>query len=82
MQAAIQHFQVHKATITFYLKWVASIIQIFGYAATAFEYTPWNTYLFLAGITGWLLVGILWNDKAIILIHLIALSVMVVGTTT
>lgn len=63
----------------FVVKWVASIIQILGYAATGFGWTPWNLYLFLVGVLGWLIVGVLWNDKAIMLIHLVALGSMLVG---
>lgn len=66
-------------TPVFVLKWAASIIQIFGYAATAWGAEPWNIYLFLAGLTGWFLVGVLWNDRAIMLIHAVALGAMVVG---
>lgn len=65
--------------IAFAVKWVASIIQIMGYTATAFGWTPWNIYLFLAGLIGWFAVGILWKDRAIILIHLVALGAMAVG---
>ncbi len=65
--------------IAFAIKWVASIIQVMGYTATAFGWTPWNIYLFLAGLIGWFAVGVLWNDRAIILIHLVALGAMVVG---
>ncbi|MEM7291309.1 MAG: DUF6552 family protein [Pseudomonadota bacterium] len=63
----------------FAIKWVASIIQIFGYAATAFGMTPLNIYLFLAGLIGWFIVGVMWNDRAIMLIHIIALGAMFVG---
>ena len=63
----------------FYIKWFASIIQIFGYTATAFGYTPLNIYLFLVGLIGWFIVGALWNDRAIMLIHLVALGAMFVG---
>ncbi|MCJ7873753.1 ubiquinone biosynthesis methyltransferase UbiE [Marinovum sp. 2_MG-2023] len=63
------------------VKWIASIIQILGYAATGFGYTPWNLYLFLAGVIGWLAVGILWKDRAIILIHIVAFGSMIVGMT-
>ena len=66
----------------FWIKWIASVIQILGYTATAFELTPWNAYLFLAGLLGWLTVGILWNDRAIMLIHLVALGAMLVGLFT
>ena len=63
----------------FTVKWVASIIQILGYAATGFGWAPWNLYLFLAGVLGWLIVGVLWNDRAIMLIHFVALGSMLVG---
>lgn len=61
------------------LKWVASIIQILGYGATAYGLTPLNIYLFLGGLVGWFLVGYIWNDRAIMLIHVVALGAMVVG---
>ena len=63
----------------FVIKWLASIIQVLGYSATAFALTPWNLYLFLAGLLGWLVVGVLWKDRAIILIHLVALCAMLIG---
>ena len=61
------------------VKWVASIIQIMGYAATGFGWTPWNLYLFLVGVLGWLMVGVLWKDRALILVHFVALGSMLVG---
>lgn len=67
------------ARAAFSIKWAASVIQILGYTATALEMTPWNIYLFLFGLLGWLTVGVLWNDRAIMLIHVIALGAMIVG---
>lgn len=64
------------------VKWVASIIQIMGYTATGFGWTPWNLYLFLGGVFGWLAVGVMWKDRAIILIHVVALVSMIVGMTS
>lgn len=61
------------------VKWGASVIQIMGYAATGFGITPWNLYLFLIGVIGWFAVGALWNDKAIMLVHTVALAAMVAG---
>jgi hypothetical protein len=69
----------HDKKIAFVIKWLASVIQILGYSATAFGLTPWNIYLFLVGLAGWLIVGFLWSDRAIILIHLVALCAMFVG---
>ncbi len=61
------------------IKWVASIIQIIGYTATAYGLTPLNIYLFLGGLIGWFIVGVLWRDRAIMLIHIVALGVMMSG---
>lgn len=70
---------IERGQTAFVVKWVASIIQIIGYAGTGFGWTPWNLYLFLVGVLGWLIVGVLWNDKAIMLIHAVALGSMLVG---
>lgn len=61
------------------IKWIASIIQILGYAATGFGLTPWNLYLFMAGIIGWFIVGLLWKDRAIVLLHIAAFGSMMIG---
>nr|WP_138936287.1 DUF6552 family protein [Roseovarius arcticus] len=65
--------------MVFVVKWSASIIQIMGYTAAGFGCTPWNLYLFLIGVLGWFAVGAMWNDKALMLVHLVALGAMIVG---
>ena len=79
MQAVIKYTGLEKDQLTFIMKWFSSIIQIFGYTATALQLTPLNMYLFMVGIIGWLIVGLLWNDKAIIVIHIVAAVAMVIG---
>lgn len=61
------------------LKWLASLFQIAGYSATAFGLDPLNLYLFLIGLMGWFTVGYIWRDKAIMLIHVVALGAMLAG---
>ena len=61
------------------IKWAASLAQIAGYAATAADLTPWNIYCFVFGIVGWFIVGVHWNDRAIMLIHIVALAAMLGG---
>lgn len=77
--ADIDSAPTHTAKIAFWIKWIASIFQIIGYGATAFGWTPWNIYMFLIGLIGWFTVGVLWRDRAIMLIHVIALAAMIVG---
>lgn len=67
---------LHTVTI---LKWIASLVQIAGYSATAFGLSPLNIYLFLVGLVGWFAVGVMWNDRAIMLIHVVALAAMIAG---
>ncbi|QMU60143.1 MAG: ubiquinone biosynthesis methyltransferase UbiE [Boseongicola sp.] len=63
----------------FIIKWAASIIQILGYAATGFGLTPWNIYFSLVGVVGWFIVGYMWKDRALMLIHLVAFGAMIAG---
>lgn len=79
MSAPPQNLLTDKTT---WLKWVASIIQICGYTATGFGWVPLNAYLFIAGLIGWFIVGVLWRDKAIMLIHLVAFVSLVAGLTS
>lgn len=78
-QQAAQPARTRHDRAAFLIKWGASVIQILGYTATGFGWTPWNLYLFLAGVLGWFLVGIIWNDRAIMLIHIVALGAMIAG---
>lgn len=68
--------------LVFVIKWGASAVQIMGYTATGFGWTHWNIYLFVIGVFGWFAVGALWNDKALMLVHLVALGAMVAGMTS
>lgn len=77
--SVVQKPIIKRDKLAFVIKWVASIVQILGYTATAFGYTPLNIYLFLVGLVGWFIVGVMWNDRAIMLIHIIALGAMFVG---
>lgn len=61
------------------IKWVASLFQIAGYGLTAYGVTPLNIQFFLVGLVGWFAVGLLWRDRAIVLIHLVALAAMLSG---
>ena len=61
------------------VKWVATIIQLIGYGFTGLNYTPWNIYLFFIGIVLWFAVGVMWKDKAIIVVHVGAFISRLVG---
>ncbi|WP_170787676.1 DUF6552 family protein [Ruegeria lacuscaerulensis] len=79
MQSDALAFVLPRERLVFTVKWGASAVQIMGYTATGFGWTPWNLYMFLIGVVGWFAVGALWNDKALMLVHLVALGAMIAG---
>lgn len=82
MPSDVAQNSVSRDHLVFVVKWGASAIQIMGYTATAFGWAPWNLYLFLVGVLGWFAVGALWNDRALMLVHVVALGAMIAGMTS
>ena len=46
------------------------------YALLGFGFTTWSIYFFVVGLIGWFVVGVLWNDRAIMLIHIVAFAAL------
>ena len=61
------------------VKWVATVIQLIGYALTGLNYTPLNVYFFLVGICLWFSVGLMWKDRAIMVVHVGAFLSLLIG---
>ena len=61
------------------IKWVATAIQLIGYGLTGLNIVPWNVFAFFIGIILWFLVGYLWKDKAIIVVHVGAFVAILAG---
>ena len=52
------------------IKWIATAIQLIGYGLTGLNIVPWNVFAFFIGIVLWFLVGYMWKDKAIMVVHI------------
>jgi len=61
------------------VKWIATAIQLVGYGLTGMNIVPWNVFAFFAGIVLWFAVGVMWKDKAIMVVHLGAFISLFVG---
>ena len=63
-----------KYTADWYIKWISSVIVL---CAMSIRGTPelvmYDLYLSCVGIFGWLLVSIIWQDRALILLNSIGL---------
>ena len=63
-------------TFDWYIKWVASILLTVGMVLTANNIFPVNLIFHAIGIAGWLWVGLLWNDRALIFINTFSLAIL------
>ena len=61
------------------VKWIATVIQLIGYGLTGLNVVPWNVFAFMVGIVLWFLVGVMWKDRAIMVVHVGAFVAIVGG---
>tara|TARA_R100000742_G_C4257256_1_gene75112 strand:+ start:362 stop:604 length:243 start_codon:yes stop_codon:yes gene_type:complete len=62
-----------------YVKWASSLTLMLGMVLTAQNVFPYNLYLHVLGTIGWMYVSIVWNDRALIVINSVALSIFFNG---
>ena len=76
-------FEINKITplhdLSWYIKWFSSIFILCGMTLTAMDIYPFNLYLHLVGVTGWFVVGMLWHDRALIILNAVAIAVFLMG---
>ena len=59
-----------KYTIDWYLKWVASVFVLVAMSMRGIaEYQMYDLYLSVIGISLWLVVSFLWQDRALIMLN-------------
>ena len=68
-----------KGDLSWYIKWVSSIFIIIGMALTSANIFPLNIYIHGIGVTGWLIVGMLWHDRALVFLNGVAIFVYATG---
>ena len=65
--------------LSWYVKWISSVILISAMIFTANNIYPYNLFLHFVGITGWLWVAVLWNDRSLIVLNSVALAIFANG---
>ena len=66
-------------TVDWYVKWVASIIIIISVILTSNNIYPLNLFFYAAGLSGWFVVALLWNDRALLVINAVSLALLLNG---
>ena len=62
-----------------YIKWVSSIILMISLLLTANNLFPYNLFIGVFGFIGWVVVAVMWNDRALIIINTIGLVIYING---
>lgn len=65
--------------LSWYVKWISSLVIIVGMIMSSLNIYPYNLYVHLLGVLGWLWVGFLWHDRALILLNAIAVVIFILG---
>ena len=67
-------------TFTWWVKWVSSIIILFAMMIRASQLSPFiDSILSFIGCLGWLVVGLRWRDRAIIILNTAAVIILALG---
>jgi len=68
-----------KGDLSWYIKWTGSVFLIVAMMMTSVNIFPLNLYVALVGMIGWLIVGILWHDRALIVLNAVSVAIYGVG---
>ena len=68
-----------KGDLSWYVKWISSVLIIIAMALTSANIYPTNIWFHMIGVTGWLIVGMLWHDRALIFLNGVAIFVFASG---
>ena len=68
-----------KGDLSWYIKWASSIILILAMLFTSANMFPINLWIANLGFIGWLVVGMLWHDRSLIVLNSVSLSIYSLG---
>ena len=75
-----EHSQSKYRPIEWYIKWLATIFVLTGMALrTTQEHMFADITVSMIGAAGWAVVGIMWKDKALILLNAVATTILLYG---
>ena len=79
----LENNKVHKVTpkgdLSWYVKWISVFFVIVGWLLHSVNLYPYNIIVQVIGVAGWLWVGYLWHDRALIVLNSIGIAVLGLG---
>ena len=68
-----------KGDLSWYIKWASSIILILAMLFTSANMFPINLWIANLGFIGWLVVGMLWHDRSLIVLNTVCSTILMFG---
>ena len=68
-----------RGDLSWYIKWASSVLLIITMLLTSANVFPINLYIGVVGMAGWLVVGLLWQDRALIVLNAISVAIYGMG---
>ena len=68
-----------KGDLSWYVKWISVFFVIVGWLLHSVNLYPYNIIVQVIGVAGWLWVGYLWHDRALIVLNSIGIAVLGLG---
>ena len=68
-----------RGDLSWYIKWASSITLIFAMLFTSANMFPINLFVANVGFIGWLVVGMLWHDRSLIVLNAVSLAIYTSG---
>jgi len=65
--------------LSWYVKWVSVFFVIAGWMLNSINLFPYSVMVQLIGVAGWLWVGFLWHDRALIVLNSIGVAILTMG---
>jgi|TARA_B100001094_G_scaffold73586_1_gene69916 hypothetical protein len=65
--------------LSWYVKWVSVVFVIIGWMLTSINWFPYSIIFQMTGVAGWLWVGFLWHDRALIVLNSIGVALLGAG---
>jgi len=64
---------------SWYIKWASSVTLIVAMLFTSANMFPINLYIANIGFVGWLIVGMMWHDRSLIVLNAVSLAIYSLG---
>jgi hypothetical protein len=80
MKEIVKKFKTPKLTLDWYIKWASSIIILIAMSLRSSGEFPFaDMCLSFVGCAGWIAMGVIWKDRAILILNSVACFILLTG---